>query len=164
MKHIVLGSLAALVAALISLFLSYYGAHDVLGLLAAYAGFPGLLVNGDNAPFSIALVTFTNWVCYFLLFEGIAALRQGPTLPRLDDFHSNRRTLLLSFVSSIGSYRKCAGVWLNWMWQTMPPWPICLDVKDGGHEKFRIAHRWSMMPRTILTAHPFVSRPLGGLS
>jgi hypothetical protein len=78
MKHLILAGLAGLAAGLISLLLSYYGAHDVLGLLAAWAGMPGILINGENIPFSVGLVTFTNWVCYFLILEGIAALGRIP--------------------------------------------------------------------------------------
>jgi hypothetical protein len=75
MKHIVLGSLAALVAAAITVSLHFYGAHDLPGLFTAFAGFPGLVANGHYVQLNEAVFTVVNWVFYFLLFEGIAALK-----------------------------------------------------------------------------------------
>jgi len=75
MKHIVLGSLAALIAAAITVSLRFYGAHDLQGLFAAVAGFPGLLANGHYVQLNEVLFTVVNWLFYFLLLEGLAALR-----------------------------------------------------------------------------------------
>ena len=47
MKHVLLGSLAAPIAAAITVSLHFYGAHDLQGLVAAVAGYPGLLANGN---------------------------------------------------------------------------------------------------------------------
>jgi hypothetical protein len=47
-KHVALGSLAALIAATITVSIHVWGAHDIQGLLAAVAGYPGLLANGDT--------------------------------------------------------------------------------------------------------------------
>jgi hypothetical protein len=75
MKHFVLGSLAALIAAAITVLLHFYGAHDLLGFLAAVAGFPGLLANGHYVQLNEVLFTVVNWLFYFLLLEGITALK-----------------------------------------------------------------------------------------
>jgi hypothetical protein len=76
MKHIVLGSLAALVAAAITVSLHFYGAHDLQGFFAAAAGYPGLVANGHYDQLNEVLFTAVNWVFYFLLFEGIAVLKR----------------------------------------------------------------------------------------
>ncbi len=75
MKHIVIGSLAALIAAAITVSLHFYGAHDLQGFFAAVAGYPGLLANGHYVQLNEVLFTVVNWLFYFLLFEGIAALK-----------------------------------------------------------------------------------------
>jgi hypothetical protein len=75
MKDIVLGSLAALIAAAITVSLHFYGAHDLQGFFVAVAGFPGLLANGHYVQLNEVLFTVVNWLFYFLLFEGIAALK-----------------------------------------------------------------------------------------
>ena len=75
MKHIVIGSLAALIAAAITVSLHFYGAHDLQGFIAAVAGYPGLLANGHYVQLNEVLLTVVNWLFYFLLFEGIAALK-----------------------------------------------------------------------------------------
>jgi hypothetical protein len=76
MKHIVLGGLAALIAAAITVSLHFYGAHDLQGFVAAVAGYPGLLANGDYVRLNETLFTSVNWLFYFLIFEGIAALKR----------------------------------------------------------------------------------------
>jgi len=76
MKHIVLGTLAALIAAAITVSLHFYGAHDLQGFLAAVAGYPGLLANGHYVQLNETLFTSVNWLFYFLIFEGIAALKR----------------------------------------------------------------------------------------
>jgi hypothetical protein len=53
----------------------FYGAHDLQGFFAAVAGFPGLLANGHYVQLNEVFFTVVNWVFYFLLFEGIAALK-----------------------------------------------------------------------------------------
>ena len=75
MKHIVLASLAALIAAAITVSLHFYGAHDLQGFFAAVAGFPGLLANGHYVQLNELLFTVVNWLFYFLLFESISALK-----------------------------------------------------------------------------------------
>jgi hypothetical protein len=76
MKHIVLGSLAALIAAAITVSLRFYGAHDLQGFVAAVAGYPGLLANGHYVQLNEMIFTAVNWLFYFLIFEGIAALKR----------------------------------------------------------------------------------------
>jgi hypothetical protein len=76
MKHILLGSVAALIAAAITVSLHFYGAHDMQGLLAVVAGFPGLLANGNYVQLNQVLFTAVNGLFYFSLFEGIAALKK----------------------------------------------------------------------------------------
>jgi hypothetical protein len=76
MKHIVLGSLAALIAAAITVSLHFYGAHDLQGFVAAVAGYPGLLANGHYVQLNEMIFTSVNWLFYFLIFEGIAALKR----------------------------------------------------------------------------------------
>jgi hypothetical protein len=76
MKHIVLGSFAALIAAAITITTHFYGAHDLQGLFAAVAGYPGLLANGGYDQLNETLFTSINWLFYFLIFEGIAALKR----------------------------------------------------------------------------------------
>ena len=76
MKHIVLGSLAALVAAAITISLHRFGAHDIEGFITAVAGYPGLLANGEYQRLNEVLFTAVNWLFYFLLFEGAMALRR----------------------------------------------------------------------------------------
>jgi len=76
MKHILLGSLAALVATAITVSLHFYGAHDLQGVLAVIAGYPGLLANGNYVRLNELLFTLVNWLFYFLIFEGIAALKR----------------------------------------------------------------------------------------
>ena len=75
MKHIALGILAALVAAAITISLHFFGAHDIEGLTAAVAGYPGLLANGEYTPLNEVLFTAVNWLFYFLLFEGAMLLK-----------------------------------------------------------------------------------------
>ena len=75
MKHVVLGSIAALIAAAITVSLHYYSAHDLAGFFAAVAGFPGLLANDHYVQLNEVLFTTVNWLFYFLLLEGIAALK-----------------------------------------------------------------------------------------
>lgn len=75
MKRIVPGSLAALIAAAITVSLHFYGAHDLQGFFAAVAGFPGLLANGHYVQLNEVFFTVVNWGFYFLLFEGFAALK-----------------------------------------------------------------------------------------
>jgi hypothetical protein len=74
-KHFVVAGLAALAAALVTISLHFYGAHDMRGLLAAVAGYPGLLANGDYTRLNETLFTAINWVFYFLLFEAALALK-----------------------------------------------------------------------------------------
>jgi hypothetical protein len=79
MKHIALGSLAALVAAATTISLHFFGAHDIEGFIAAVAGYPGLLANGEFTRLNEmwlnqVLFTAVNWLFYFLLFEGAMAL------------------------------------------------------------------------------------------
>ena len=76
MRHIALGSLAALVAAAITISLHFFGAHDIEGFIAAVAGYPGLLANGEYTRLNEALFTGVNWLFYFLLLEGAMALRR----------------------------------------------------------------------------------------
>jgi hypothetical protein len=76
MKHIVLGSLAALIAAAITVSLHFYGAHDLQGFVAAVAGYPGLLANGHYVQLNEMFFTSVNWLFYFLIFEGIGALKR----------------------------------------------------------------------------------------
>jgi hypothetical protein len=76
MKHITLGAVAALIAAIITISLHVWGAHDMQGFLAAIAGYPGLLANGDYTRLNEVLFTVVNWAFYFALFEGVVALKQ----------------------------------------------------------------------------------------
>jgi hypothetical protein len=76
MRHIALGGLAALVAAAITISLHFFGAHDIEGFIAAVAGYPGLLANGEYTSLNEVLFTAVNWLFYFLLFEGAMALRR----------------------------------------------------------------------------------------
>jgi len=76
MKHIAIAGLAAVVAATITISLRLYGVHDLLGFLAAVAGYPGLLANGEDTRLNEALFASVNWLFYFLLFEGIWALKR----------------------------------------------------------------------------------------
>ncbi len=75
MKHILLGGVAVLVATAITVSLHFYGAHDLQGVVAAIAGYPGLLANGNYVRLNELLSTLVNWLFYFMIFEGIAALR-----------------------------------------------------------------------------------------
>ena len=74
MKHVALGSLAALVAAAITISLHFFGAHDIEGFIGMVAGYPGLLANGEYTRLNEVLFTAVNWLFYFLLFEGAMAL------------------------------------------------------------------------------------------
>lgn len=74
MKHIALGSLAALVASAITISLRFFGAHDIEGFILVVAGYPGLLANGESIPVNQVLFTTVNWLFYFLLSEGAMAL------------------------------------------------------------------------------------------
>jgi hypothetical protein len=65
MKHLVLGSLAAAIAAAITITIHFYGAHDIQGFVAAVAGYPGLLANGDHVRLNEVLFTVVNWLFYF---------------------------------------------------------------------------------------------------
>jgi hypothetical protein len=76
MKHILLGSVAALIATAITVSLHFYGAHDLQGLAAAIARYPGLLANGNYVRLNELLFTVVNWLFYLLILEGIAALRR----------------------------------------------------------------------------------------
>jgi hypothetical protein len=79
-----LGNLAAVVAAAITVFLHYYSAHDIQGLMAAYLGLPGLLVDGVSAPVELTVFTSVYWIFYFLRLRALAASgvnlrpRKGP--------------------------------------------------------------------------------------
>jgi hypothetical protein len=76
MRHIALGSLAALVAAAITISLHFFGAHDIEGFVAAIAGYPGLLANGEYTRLNWVLFTAVNFLFYFLLLEGAMVLRR----------------------------------------------------------------------------------------
>jgi hypothetical protein len=76
MKHIALGIVAALIAATITISIHVWGAHDMQGVLAAIAGYPGLLANGDYTRLNEVLFTLVNWSFYFALFEGVIALKK----------------------------------------------------------------------------------------
>jgi hypothetical protein len=76
MKHVTLGVVAAVIAATITMSIHVWGAHDLGGFLAAVAGYPGLLANGDYARLNEMLFTGVNWVFYFALFEGVVALKK----------------------------------------------------------------------------------------
>ena len=76
MKHFLLGSIAALIATAITVSLHFYGAHDLQGLAAVIAGYPGLLANGNYVQLNETLFTTVNWLFYFLILEGIAALKR----------------------------------------------------------------------------------------
>jgi len=76
MKHIAFGGTAALVAAMITGSLHFYGAHDIQGFFAAIAGYPGLLANGTDGPLHEVLFTAVNWLVYFLAIEGAFAIKR----------------------------------------------------------------------------------------
>jgi hypothetical protein len=46
------------------------------GLLVAMAGYPGILANGKYTDLNEPLFVGINWVFYFLVFEGVAALKR----------------------------------------------------------------------------------------
>jgi len=75
-KHLVLAGLAALVAGVVTISLHFYGVHDMQGFLAVIAGYPGLLANVDYTRLNETLFTVVNFLFYFLLFEGAAALKR----------------------------------------------------------------------------------------
>jgi hypothetical protein len=50
MKHIAIAGIAALVAAVVSLVLATYGAHDLPGLFAVMVGYPGAFANWRLEP------------------------------------------------------------------------------------------------------------------
>lgn len=75
-QHVVLGMSAALVAGAITVLLHFYGAHDVQGFFLAIAGFPGVVASTHSVEPNDVLLTFINWIFYFSLFEGIAALKR----------------------------------------------------------------------------------------
>jgi len=75
-QHIVLGVSAALIAGAITVLLHFYGAHDIQGLFLAMAGFPGVLASSHTVEPNDFLFTFINWIFYFSLFEGVAALKR----------------------------------------------------------------------------------------
>lgn len=76
MKHIALGGLAALIAAVITVSLRFYGAHDIQGFFAAVAGYPGLLAGGLNGPVDEVIFTVVNWLFYFVVIEGAVAIKR----------------------------------------------------------------------------------------
>jgi hypothetical protein len=76
MKHIVMGALAAVIAVAISVSLHFYGAHDLQGAFAMFAGFPGVLISAYSVQPNDVLLTAVNGFCYFLVFEGIVALKK----------------------------------------------------------------------------------------
>ena len=75
-RHIVLGVSAGLIAGAITVLLHFYGAHDIQGLFLAMAGFPGVLASSHTVEPNDFLFTFINWIFYFSLFEGVAALKR----------------------------------------------------------------------------------------
>jgi len=76
MKHVALGSLAALIAATITISLHVSGVHDMGGFFAIVAGYPGLLANGEYTRLNEMLFTAVNWLFYFALFELAVVLKQ----------------------------------------------------------------------------------------
>jgi|SRR5882762_4916412 len=75
-QHIVLGVSAALIAGALAVLLHFYGAHDIQGLFLAMAAFPGVLASSHVVEPNEVLFTFINWIFYFSLFEGVAALKR----------------------------------------------------------------------------------------
>lgn len=71
-----LGISASLIAGAITVLLHFYGAHDVQGLFLAIAGFPGVIASSHSVEPNDVLFTFINWIFYFSLFEGVAALKR----------------------------------------------------------------------------------------
>jgi hypothetical protein len=76
MKHLERGILAVVIAAALTGLTHFYGAHDLLGFFVVVVGYPGLLASERNNRFNDVLFTVVNWLFYFLLFEGVAALKQ----------------------------------------------------------------------------------------
>ena len=76
MKPIAFEVVAALVAATITISIHVWGAHDIQGFLAAIAGYPGLLANGDYTRLNEGLFTVVHCTFYFALIEGVFALKK----------------------------------------------------------------------------------------
>ena len=76
MKHIAFGGIAALIAAVLTGLLHFYGAHDIQGFLAAVAGYPGLLASGEDGPVNVVIFTAVNWLFYFVVIEGAFAVKR----------------------------------------------------------------------------------------
>jgi hypothetical protein len=75
-RHILLGSLAALVGATIAISLHSFGAHDIEGFFAAVAGYPGLLANGKYTRPNEVLFTAVTWLFYLGLFEAVVVMKR----------------------------------------------------------------------------------------
>jgi hypothetical protein len=69
---------AAILAVVISILLSIYGAHGTQGALAVTVGYPGGFVNWRFNPgrVSYGLITSVNWLIYFGLFEALLAVKR----------------------------------------------------------------------------------------
>jgi len=76
MKHIAFGGIAALIAAVLTGLLHFYGAHDIQGFFAAVAGYPGLLASGGDGPVNEVLFAAVNWLFYFVIIEGVFAVKR----------------------------------------------------------------------------------------
>jgi hypothetical protein len=77
--HILLGSVAAILAIPVSLVLATHGSHGKLGLIAIWVGYPGGFANWKLNPprVSYGLITAVNWFAYFVLLEASLAVKRG---------------------------------------------------------------------------------------
>jgi hypothetical protein len=76
MRHLTFAAIAALIASLITGSLHFYGAHDIQGLFAIVAGYPGFLASGIDRPVHESLFTAVNGLFYFGVIEGSFALKR----------------------------------------------------------------------------------------
>ncbi len=67
-KHIVLGVLALVIAAALTVSIHFYGAHDLQVFFLMIAGYLGLLANSGFDQFNEGLFTVVNWFFLPLAF------------------------------------------------------------------------------------------------
>jgi hypothetical protein len=81
LRHLKILGIAGAFAIADTMLLMNSGAHDIGGVLAVMAGYPGFMCashfNPDNL--SPVLLTAVNWLTYFLVLEVILALKRWLT-------------------------------------------------------------------------------------
>ena len=84
MKHLTYLGTSVIAATVVSLLLSTYGSHGLLGFVAVYAGYPGGLVNWklNQGSVSYVLITVVNAIVYLAVCEITAVLMRYRRSPK----------------------------------------------------------------------------------